>query len=156
MKPSEELRSIINKSVKKFNLILEKDWTKKDSQRKWSKKEILGHLIDSASTNLRRFIITQYEQEQKIVYAQDDWVKIQNYQDSDIQEVIELWKLLNLQIVRTINSIPENKLQYVCDTGKETAEYHTLEFLIADYVVHLKHHLTQITNDKIYLQQKIK
>lgn len=144
MKTSEELRNIINSSLEEFKLIPEEEWTKKPKPEKWSKQEILGHLIDSAMTNIRRFVISQYEQNQKIVYYQDEWVKFQNYQQANLEELITSWKLINIQLARTVNNIPENKLQNICDTGKEVVESHTLEFLIVDYVKHLNHHLNQI------------
>ncbi len=144
MKSEEYLLTIINKNVEEFKAIRDDEWIKKSNPSKWSKKEILGHLIDSATTNLRRFVVTQYEQKQKIIYHQDEWVDLQLYQESNIQDNIELWKLLNLQIIRTISNIPNNKLQNICDTGKDSTEYHTLEFLIDDYIKHLKHHLGQI------------
>ena len=144
MKSAEELRIIIEQAVEEFKAIVDEEWIKKSNPSKWSKKEVLGHLIDSATTNLRRFVITQYEEKQKIVYHQDEWVDLQRYQESDVRNNVELWKLLNLQIVRTIDNIPDTKLQNICDTGKDNAEYHTLQFLIDDYIQHLKHHLGQI------------
>jgi hypothetical protein len=144
MKTSEELRNIINSSLEECKLISEEEWAKKPNPEKWSKQEILGHLIDSAMTNIRRFVISQYVQNQKIVYYQDEWVKFQNYQQADLKELLTSWKLLNLQLARTVDNIPSNKLQNICDTGKETVELHTLEFLITDYVKHLNHHLNQI------------
>ena len=144
MKSAKELQIIIENAVEEFKGIADDEWTKKSHPSKWSKKEVLGHLIDSATTNLRRFVITQYEQKQKIVYHQDEWVDLQRYQESDVRNNVELWKLLNLQIVRTIDNIPDTKLQNICDTGKDNAEYHTLQFLIDDYIQHLKHHLGQI------------
>ena len=149
---AEKLLNIINKSVNEFEDITQEEWIKKPNPSKWSKKQILGHLIDSALTNLRRFVITQYQQKQKIVYHQDEWVEIKNYQEADIGELIELWRLLNLQLVRVINRIPEEKLQNICDTGKEAVAYHSLEFLISDYIVHLKHHLSQIIEHNNYLE----
>ena len=136
---------IIRNAIEDFRGITEDDWMKKSSPEKWSKKQILGHLIDSALTNLRRFVVTQYAQKQKIVYHQDDWVEIQQYQGADIAEMIALWRLLNLQLIRVINGMPDAKLQNICDTGKTNTEYHTLEFLLGDYITHLIHHLGQIT-----------
>jgi len=149
MKEVEELNTIVHQSAQEFGNITEKDWNKKPNPDKWSKKQILGHLIDSALTNLRRFVVTQYEQKQKIVYDQDHWVELQKYQEMDVGECIYLWKSLNLQIARVINGIPEAKLQNLCDTGKETAVYHTLEFLIADYIAHMEHHLNQIMQEDL-------
>src|SRR5215218_10658155 len=66
---------------------------------KWSKRELIGHLIDSAQNNIRRFIVAQYEDNPKIKYQQENWVRINNYQEFDLDELVQLWFLLNKQIV---------------------------------------------------------
>ncbi len=144
MTPSAELKHVITNSLNAFNGITEEAWSHKPAPDKWSKREILGHLADSALNNLRRFIVTQHLQNQNIVYYQNEWVLHQNYQNTPTQEVIELWKVLNLHICRVLDNMPAEKLSYTCDTGKQGQELHTLEFLIADYIDHLKHHLSQI------------
>ena len=136
--------SILNNSIEQFKSISEQDWEFKRSPEKWSRKEVVGHLIDSAVTNLRRFVMTQYKPKENIVYHQDEWVQLQNYQAANIQNSIDLWRLLNLQIIRTIDGISHEKLQNLCDTGKDGQDLYTLEFLIEDYVSHLKHHLKQV------------
>lgn len=144
MQQANELSDIIQQSVKAFEQIPENTWVAKPDASKWSNQEILGHLIDSACNNMRRLVVSQFEQNQKMIYHQDHWIAAQNYQQADYQELIDLWRLLNRQMVRVMNNIPESKLQNTCDTGKGTVAYHTLEFLMTDYVSHLKHHLNQI------------
>jgi hypothetical protein len=141
---SQQLSTIITLILPKFTQITEEAWSHKPSPTQWSKREILGHLIDSAQNNLRRFVVTQYQQNDNIVYYQDEWVVYQNYQQTPTEEVIDLWKLINLHICRVIDNIPAEKLQYTCNTGKQSVELHTLDFLISDYIVHLNHHLEQI------------
>ncbi len=140
----ENLNNILEASVKVFSTISEQEWHEKPSPEKWSKKEILGHLIDSAQNNLRRFVVTQYEQNNRIVYDQDAWVQTQYYQETDTAEIIQLWLLLNWQISRTLKHLPKAKLLYTCNTGKKAEEPRTIEYLMTDYVEHLKHHLAQI------------
>lgn len=140
----ENLNNILEASAKVFSTIPEQEWHEKPSPEKWSKKEILGHLIDSAQNNLRRFVVTQYEQNNRIVYNQDAWVRTQNYQETDTAEIIQLWLLLNRQISRTLKHLPEAKLLYTCNTGKDAEELCTIEYLMADYVEHMLHHLAQI------------
>jgi hypothetical protein len=144
MKQADQLLQILRESKSSFSTISEADWSAKPNARKWSKKEILGHLVDSALTNLRRFIMTQYQPGEKIVYHQDEWVALQGYQQVELNELTTLWVALNQQIARVIQRIPEDKLQFTCDTGKLGIELHSLEFLIDDYLVHLQHHLAQI------------
>ncbi|MCT4140363.1 DinB family protein [Elizabethkingia anophelis] len=138
------LRTIIDTELKRFETISEDEWAYKDSPEKWSRKEILGHLCDSAFTNIRRFVVTQYKENENIVYDQDEWVKAQNYQNIHAAEVINLWKSLNYQIVHIVENIPDEVLQRTCDTSKTTPEILTLEVLIKGYIDHLHHHLKTI------------
>ena len=144
MKQADQLLQILQESQSAFTGISEVDWSAKPNPRKWSKKEILGHLVDSALTNLRRFIMTQYQPVEKIVYHQDEWVVLQGYQQAELTELMTLWVSLNRQIARVIRRVPEDKLEFTCDTGKTGIEPHSLGFLIDDYLVHLQHHLAQI------------
>jgi len=123
-----EILHLVNQAMIDFENISDEAWNDKPQPLKWSKKELLGHLVDSAVNNIRRLVVGQYEQGVKIIYHQDEWVNNQNYQEAAIAEVIMLWKLLNHQISRVIENIPEKKLQNTCDTGKGKIEMHTLSF----------------------------
>ncbi|MCT3648315.1 DinB family protein [Elizabethkingia anophelis] len=138
------LRTIIDTELKRFETISEDEWSYKASPEKWSRKEIIGHLCDSAFTNIRRFVVTQYKENENIVYDQDEWVKAQNYQNIPTAEVINLWKSLNYQIVHIVENMPDEVLQRTCDTSKTTPEILTLEVLIKGYIDHLHHHLKTI------------
>jgi len=120
------------------------DWENKTSPDKWSKKEIIGHLIDSAQINLQRFVRCTYEENFKLIYAQDEWVAAAHYQDTDIKEILDLWILLNRQIVRVLLNYPANRSQAQCDNDKNEVKLHTVEWLAADYVRHMQHHLGQV------------
>ncbi|HZY39140.1 MAG TPA: DinB family protein [Mucilaginibacter sp.] len=120
------------------------DWEGKPAAEKWSKKEILGHLVDSAQINLQRFVRCTYQENFKLVYEQDEWVKAGRYQEADIVEILALWRLLNQQIIRVLANYPERRLQAECDNSRAGQSLHTVEWLAQDYVVHLKHHLNQI------------
>jgi hypothetical protein len=144
MTQTTTLLDLLEQSATTFRAIPDDKWNHKPNPLKWSKKEVLGHLVDSALTNLRRFIVTQYRPGEKIVYHQDEWVALQHYADADPEALIMLWVALNRQIVRVIERVPPEKLLLTCDTGKETPELHSLQFLIDDYLVHLQHHLSQI------------
>jgi hypothetical protein len=138
------LRNIIDAELKRFQNITEEEWSYKGSSEKWSKKEIIGHLCDSAFTNIRRFVVTQYKENENIVYDQNFWVKAQNYQNVAVSDLIDLWKSLNYQIVHIVENIPDEALQRTCDTTKTEPRVYTLEFIINDYVDHLQHHLKAI------------
>jgi hypothetical protein len=120
------------------------NWVYKIAPEKWSKKEIMGHLIDSAQINLQRFVRCTYQENFKLRYNQVEWVEAGHYQQADITELLPLWKLLNLQIVRVISGFPAERLQIQCDTGRDSINLHTAEWLMQDYVEHLNHHLIQI------------
>jgi hypothetical protein len=121
------------------------DWERKPSPGKWSNKEIIGHLCDSAQINLQRFVRCTYEQNFKLVYEQDEWVAAQHYQDMNVTDLLQLWRLLNLQIARVLERYPADRLQAKCDNSKKEIGLHTVEWLAQDYLVHLQHHLNQIT-----------
>jgi len=138
------LENIINSYSVQFLNFTEAELSFKPAPGKWSKKEIIGHLIDSAQNNARRFIVTQYESNPHVVYAQNDWVAIQNYQSYNSKDLITLWQLLNQHIVVILKNMPEGKYLLQCNTGKEQRELHTIEFLATDYITHHLHHLKQI------------
>lgn len=120
------------------------DWDTRPAPAKWSRKEIIGHLIDSAQVNLQRFVRCTYEENFKLTYEQVAWVQVQHYQDEDINEILELWRLLNFQIIRVLKYYPANRLGAKCDNSKNGITLHTVGFLAQDYVDHLKHHLRQV------------
>jgi len=117
---------------------------------KWSKQEILGHLIDSAINNLQRFTEIQFlPQPYKVIsYQQNELVALNYYQDLPIGHLLDLWKALNLQISYVVQNIPSEKFHYPVDPQYENKEMKSLGWIICDYVAHLEHHLRQITGDK--------
>ncbi|MEP6611970.1 MAG: DinB family protein [Mucilaginibacter sp.] len=120
------------------------DWATKPAPGKWSKKQIIGHLIDSAQVNLQRFVRCTYEENFKLTYEQVEWVDAQHYQDANINELLGLWNLLNLQIIRVLENYPAGRLRAQCDNSKSEASLHSVEWLAADYVEHMLHHLKQV------------
>ena len=137
-----ELEKLINLHLLNLKDIKEEEYSFKPSPAKWSKKEILGHLIDSAQSNIRRFIVAQYEENPFIKYNQDKWVSIANYQQWDTPDIINLWYLLNKQVSHILNNTPAN----MYNRTSQTDALHTIEWLAADYVKHLRHHLHVILN----------
>jgi hypothetical protein len=137
----QQLEAIIPKYLELLRKIPTREMELKPSPAKWSKKEELGHLVDSAQNNLRRFIEGQYQQQPPvIVYNQDEWVKMNDYQHQPIGDIIELWRLLNLQIRTILANMPADKYDNTCIRR----ESHTLEWLADDYNKHLLYHLHKI------------
>jgi hypothetical protein len=124
--------------------LLTKNWNYKAGPNKWSKKEIIGHLIDSAQINLQRFVRSTYMENFTLTYDQVEWVDAQHYISADIVELLELWRLLNRQIMRVLENYPTQRLKIQSDTGKTSVCFHTVEHLAQDYVNHLNHHLNAI------------
>ncbi|MES2809877.1 MAG: DinB family protein [Bacteroidota bacterium] len=120
------------------------DWNTKPDPNRWSRKEIMGHLIDSAQINLQRFVRCTYEENFKLTYEQVEWVQVQQYQEADINDILELWRLLNFQIIRVWKNYPTDRLQATCDNSKHDVQLHTVEFLAQDYVEHMKGHLAVV------------
>ena len=141
---AHQLEEILNDYSQHFNALDEKELSFKPAIDKWSKKEIIGHLIDSAQNNIRRFIVTQNETAPHVVYTQDDWVRAQNYAEYNSKDLITLWQLLNKHLIIILKKLPEEKYMLECNTGKGEDQFHTLEFLANDYITHHLHHLKQI------------
>ena len=120
------------------------EFSAKPSETKWSKKEILGHLIDSATNNHQRFVRTQFESLPFITYNQDNWVKYSYHHQMDSKHLINFWLMYNLHLFELLNRIPDENLKKECNIGKEKNV--TLEWLIEDYIRHLEHHLKQLVN----------
>jgi hypothetical protein len=137
----DQLNYWVTKVPEEFNRMSESEVSQRPLPDKWSKKEILGHLCDSAINNLERFIKIQYEDQPFVLsaYNQDQWVDLQDYQDILIEEVLILWCCLNKKIINVITKIPNEKLAYQCEIGNN--QLMTLEWLIQDYLGHMEHHL---------------
>lgn len=138
-KIAAELEKLIDTHLPALQKLSEKDCSLKPNPAKWSKKEILGHTIDSAQNNIRRFVVAQYE-ESLIVYNQDKWVAIAGYQAYEMENLIRLWELLNRHACKILNGISEEGAQRICNTP----EPKTVEWLAIDYIKHLRHHLHQV------------
>ena len=120
----------------------------------WTTKQIVGHLVDSAANNHRRFVLGQFADDLVFDgYAQEDWVRAQAYDRADWDALVALWRSYNLHLAHVMACAPAEVLQ------RERAAHTldriafktvpadrpaTLEYLMRDYVGHLKHHLHQI------------
>ncbi len=121
---------------------------------RWSAKEILGHLVDSAANNHQRFVRGQFVEDLVFPgYDQDEWVRAQRYAEEPWPLVVHLWKFYNLHLAHVCRSAPEDARRrtrprhnfHVIGFAPVSAdEPSTLEHLMRDYVGHLKHHLRQI------------
>ncbi|RLQ94591.1 DinB family protein [Falsibacillus albus] len=137
----ERLNHWINVLPDVFSTMSEREISTRPSPTKWSKKEIVGHLCDSAVNNMARFINIQYAEQVYAIqtYDQEQWVAIQHYHDRPLEEIFTLFQSLNKQIAAIIENVPTEKLSNLCDIGNN--EQRTLEWLIRDYLDHMEHHI---------------
>jgi hypothetical protein len=136
------LSSIIALALPHLSAISEPAAAQKPAPNKWSKKEILGHLIDSAANNHQRFVRLQLEREIGLPgYDQDDWVRVGRYQSTPWTDIVALWAAYNRHLAAIIDSMDPSALGHVWRSPDGDV---TLEFIATDYVRHLKHHLGQI------------
>lgn len=138
----DRLEKLINKIPDLLFQIDENEFCLKPSPDKWSKKEILGHLIDSATNNHQRFIRAQYEDKPLIVYEQNQWNKFNFYSEIESKQIIEFWTIYNKHLLEIMKRIPNENLLKECKTND--GKMFTLEFFMNDYVEHLEYHLQQI------------
>lgn len=140
----ERLNYLCNTIPALLNEINDETFSEKPNVNKWSKKEILGHLIDSATNNHQRFVRSQFEQTPTIIYDQNNWNKYNYYQQISKKQIVDFWTTYNKQLLELIKNISSENLLKECKTSD--GNNYTIEFLCNDYVEHLEHHLKQIIN----------
>ena len=149
-----DFRDTIVSATARLKDISETRSNSKASVTEWTPKETIGHLIDSAANNHQRFVRAQFTDDLVFPgYEQDEWVSAQKYSEESWPQVIQLWSSYNLHLLHVASAIPQNVLirQRTRHTLDQIAfnlvdkdEPATLEYLIRDYVDHLRHHLNQI------------
>jgi hypothetical protein len=139
---SQLLRTTIETELPHLRAIPESD-AGMGAEGAWSRKQELGHLIDSASNNHLRFVRAALEAEyQGPSYDQNGSVALHGYQELNWSDLVEFWRQYNTLLTGVIARIPLDKLNTTCRVG--TNEPVTLQFLVEDYVGHMKHHLNHI------------
>jgi hypothetical protein len=109
----------------------------------WSRKQLLGHLIDSASNNHQRFVRALLAPElDGPGYDQSGCVRVERFAEADWTMLVDVWTSYNRLLAHVLRGVPDSKLATPCRIGGAPAI--TLEELAIDYVRHLEHHLAQI------------
>lgn len=132
---------------RRFRTLGEADASASRGAGKWTKKEILGHLIDSAANNHQRFVRAPLADPFAWPgYEQETWVAIHRYRQRPWTELIDLWVALNRHVAHVMEGVPPERLQTRCVIGGK--EPVTLEWVVRDYLRHVRHHLAQIAGDR--------
>jgi hypothetical protein len=119
--------------------VTEKPWR----EGGWTRKQIVGHLLDSAANNRQRFVRATLDRTYSGPgYAQDAWVDLNGYKDLGWETLLNWWRVEHEMLKELVARIPEDRLSVTCVVGENQPV--TLRFLIEDYVAHQKHHLKQI------------
>lgn len=140
---AEELWHIVDETVPALQRLGEEDSLRTRGPGTWSRKQVLGHVIDSALNNLHRFVRAQQGDELTFPdYDQPRWVSAGGYQERPWAALVALWSGLNDHVAHVVARIPADRLATPCRIGG--SQPLSLEFLVRDYVTHLRHHLTQI------------
>lgn len=150
----DDWRGTVERATVALRAMSDEESRRRRAPGKWSTKETIGHLIDSAANNHQRFVRGQFQEDLVFPgYAQDDWVSAQRYQDAPWPLLVDLWRSYNLELARISAVIPletlqrpraRHNLEQIAWRLLPADEPGSLEYLIRDYVDHLRHHLAQI------------
>jgi hypothetical protein len=143
MSHAQQLKEIIEPARPRLMEMSEQQVSAKPYPEKWSIKQILGHLVDSASNNHQRIVRMQEVSDLGVFrYNQMHWVECQHYQTEPWAELVNMWYFANKHLAHVIEHIGQDSLSHVCDMGYP--EPATLQFVVEDYVRHVRHHIDQI------------
>lgn len=146
-----EIPATLSDALERFQAVLERDFKRLETMTsaqvetsrepgKWTPRQIIGHLIDSAANNHQRFVRGQLEQNPPFQgYAQNEWVDLQSYSSRDWSELLTLWHAYNRHLLHLVRTVKPETLEHVFQN-----QDFSLDVVMRDYVRHLEHHLAQI------------
>ncbi|MDC7231634.1 MAG: DinB family protein [Spirochaetales bacterium] len=137
----DELKSLVEELYERCRSFDDEFCSRQISQEKWSVKEIFGHLVDSAANNYQRFIRLQEEKELSFPGYSPDWVKQIPYNSYPYAPLLSLWKEYNLLLCHIFSNLDPASLGNVWTTPDGDL---SLEFLVRDYISHLKLHINHL------------
>jgi DinB superfamily len=154
MQSIKQLRALINEVPLRLGKLSPSQVELKPSSSKWSPKEELGHLLDSAANNHQRIVRAQLEDKPKMPgYDGDAWVDLHRYQQRNWQELAELWRALNLQLLAAAEAVPDSAWSRTCTIADSKPL--TLKFVFEDYLEHMMHHLVHVGVDVNDLKRSV-
>ena len=142
-----DIESTVNKACQELGNIASEVIEARPEPGEWSVKEVIGHLVDSASNNHQRFVRLQVDDSLFFPdYAQDNdaWVSIQGYQATSWHDLLALWRYFNMHLAHVIRTVDEDCQDHIWVVDEDTAV--TLGELMIDYLRHLQDHMQQIKN----------
>ena len=149
-----ELRTLLDRALPQLRALAEADTSHRPRPGKWSPREIIGHLIDSASNNHQRFVRANLQDDLIFPgYQQDNWVELQRYQSVDWTALLQLWDSYNRHLAHVMASIPaavrtrahrNHNFHEIAWQAVPASQPATLDYFMHDYVAHMRHHLRQI------------
>jgi hypothetical protein len=143
MTAAARLATILQAAPSRLADLSDEDASRRPAPDRWSKKEILGHLIDSAGNNHQRIVRAQIAPPLDFpAYAQEPWVAVQSYATESWPDLVNLWLLLNRHLLHIIQAVPTSNLPIACAIGANQPI--PLSSVIDGYVDHLEHHLESI------------
>jgi len=146
MTVAQDLKRLIDDAKPRLAAITESSASAKPHAGKWSIKEILGHLLDSATNNRQRIVrMQEVPHIGTFTYDQEHWVSSQHYQSEPWPALVEFWYLYNAHLAHVMTHVNPAALAHTCDMGYPAPA--TLTFVMEDYVRHMRHHIDQIFTD---------
>ncbi len=145
---TKELMILVDEWETRLSGLPEDVITQRRNSQNRTIKQIVGHMIDSASNNTHRIVHLQYQKSPlrfpnyAIDGNNDRWIAIQNYQDEDWENMVNMWKYSNLHIVHVIKNVDSTKLDNEWYYSEERLI--SLKDGIIDYLRHFKLHLDEI------------
>jgi hypothetical protein len=111
----------------------------------WTRKQIVGHLLDSAANNRQRFVRAAIDGHYSgLKYAQDAWVEAHGYAGQSWETLLRWWETEHEILAAAVDNIPEGRLGASCAIGDDAPV--SLRFLIEDYLRHQRWHFAQLTS----------
>ena len=142
-----DIESVVNTACQELENLASEVIDAKPESNEWSVKEVIGHLVDSASNNHQRFVRLQVAEDLFFPdYSQDNeaWVSIQSYQEVSWDDLLNLWRYFNFHLAHIIRTVDEACLDRIWVVDEDTSI--TLGELMIDYLRHLQDHMQQINN----------